>query len=189
MKTKFDKEIQKYLKEEVSKTRIGILCGSFKPATLGHYKLAEKASKENDSVRVVISSQSRECPGGKKITAEMSKQIWELYAKSLPNLIIEVTKESPVKRTYDLIAANNKGKNPGSKIINLYCSKKDVDRFDRVDKFSNKLFECNVRSTPRFNKISGTIIRESIGKQKYGMLKEYFPKQYLDEIIRILKLR
>jgi len=162
---------------------IGILAGSFKPAHLGHYMLAEQASKENDIVMVLISNQPRDM-----ITPKMSKAIWELYAKSLPNLIVEITKVSPVQHTYDLIAEYNKN-NPETKKVRLYCSEKDSERFNRIEKFSNKLAECKVILTPRFEDISATVIRESIGKQDFESLKDVFPKQInINDIVKILKL-
>ncbi len=99
----------KYLVENSIGKSVGIMAGSFKPPTKGHFLVVQEALKklpEIDEFIIFIGSETRD-----NITQEQSHQIWEIYKKYLsPKLTIELSKITPVRDVYDY-AKGNRGIN------------------------------------------------------------------------------
>ena len=86
---------------------IAIVPGAFKPPHRGHLHMVEEYSKRANQVVVMISAplkNNRSISGGQEITAEHSKKIWEMLAKDLDNVDIQISpKASPINAAYDFI--------------------------------------------------------------------------------------
>ena len=101
----FDSEV---LNEQNGK-RVALLPGGFKPPHAGHYALAKYLSKEPDidEVIVIIGKNPRvsELDSNIVVTADQSKNLWDLYTKDSPNIKVRIQKgKTPVSDVYDLIA-------------------------------------------------------------------------------------
>ena len=74
---------------------IAIVPGAFKPPHLGHLSMVKQYASEADEVVVLISSplKASRGVGGKPITAQQSKQIWELLLtdQGLSNVRVEIS--------------------------------------------------------------------------------------------------
>tara|TARA_R100000234_G_C4954731_1_gene159003 strand:+ start:40 stop:828 length:789 start_codon:yes stop_codon:yes gene_type:complete len=87
---------------------LAIVPGAFKPPHLGHVDMVRQYSKMADEVVVLISSplKASRGVGGKPITAQQSKQIWEILLadQGLSNVRVEISpKPSPITATYEYI--------------------------------------------------------------------------------------
>jgi len=112
------------VEEIAEKETIALYPGKFKPPHIGHFEVAKKLLSEADKVRIIISA--KETDG---ITAEQSKNIWELYNKLLDNkLEIVISDISPIKYILDTIE-HNQNKN----FIAVY-GKGEEDRYKRISK-------------------------------------------------------
>lgn len=96
--------ISDLLFEEITRESIALYPGKFKPPHKGHFEVAKQLLEKVDRVEILISG--KEVEG---ITAEQSKEIWELYNTLLGGrLDIKIITESPVTYTLDTIAGNFK---------------------------------------------------------------------------------
>jgi phosphopantetheine adenylyltransferase len=99
--------------------KIGIIGGSMKPVTRGHWALIQRASKENDRVFLYVSTTDRGSNNNEDILIKGSdmKEVWERYLKiNLPvNVELRLIEEkgssnSPIRKIYELLGeANEKG--------------------------------------------------------------------------------
>jgi|TARA_E500000318_G_scaffold92068_1_gene90542 hypothetical protein len=109
--------------------KIALLPGGFKPPHAGHYGLAKLlASEPNiDEVVVIIGKKPRMSQEEPKviITANQSKNLWDLYTKDDPNIKVRIQQgKTPVADVYDLIGDKNEF-SEGDTVI-LGKSDKDV---------------------------------------------------------------
>jgi len=109
---------------------IAIVPGAFKPPHLGHLSMVKQYAGEADEVVVLISSplKASRGVGGKPITAQQSKQIWELLLadQGLSNVRVEISpKPSPVTATYEYVGEEGPLE-PGTKLV-LGASQKGGD--------------------------------------------------------------
>lgn len=109
---------------------IAIVPGAFKPPHLGHLSMVKQYASEADEVVVLISSPikaSRKI-GDKPITAQQSKQIWDMLIKDhgLTNVRVKISKiPSPITATYEEIGEDG-SLEPGTKLV-LGASQKGGD--------------------------------------------------------------
>ena len=98
---------------------IAIVPGAFKPPHRGHLHMIEEYSSRANKVIVMISAplkNNRSISGGQEITAEHSKKIWEILAKDLDNVDIQISpKASPINAAYDFITSGTH--NPSTNFI------------------------------------------------------------------------
>ena len=109
---------------------IAIVPGAFKPPHLGHLSMVKQYASEADEVVVLISSPLKASRGigGKAISAQDSKQIWEMLLadQGLSNVRIEISpKPSPVTATFEYIDEGGPLE-PGTRLI-LGASQKGGD--------------------------------------------------------------
>ena len=109
---------------------LAIVPGAFKPPHLGHLSMVKQYASEADEVVVLISSplKASRGVGGKAISAQDSKKIWELLLadQGLSNVRVEISpKPSPITATYEYID-NDGPLEPGIRLI-LGASKKGGD--------------------------------------------------------------
>jgi len=109
---------------------LAIVPGAFKPPHLGHLSMVKQYASEADEVVVLISSPLKASRGigGKAISAQDSKKIWDMLLadQGLSNVRVEISpKPSPVMATYEYIGDEGPLK-PGTKLV-LGASQKGDD--------------------------------------------------------------
>jgi len=109
---------------------LAIVPGAFKPPHLGHLSMVKQYASEADEVIVLISSplKASRGVGGNPITAQQSKEIWEMLLadQGLSNVRVEVSpKPSPISATYEYVGEEGPLE-PGTRLI-LGASQKGGD--------------------------------------------------------------
>ena len=112
--------------------KVALLPGGFKPPHAGHYRLAKELSSlpDIDEVLVIIGKNPRfsEIEPKITVTAEQSKNLWDLYTKDDENIKVRIQQGStPVADVYDLIA----DKNSFSSGDTVVLGKSDKDEGDK----------------------------------------------------------
>lgn len=140
---------------------IGFFGGGFNPPHIGHYEAAKIAAKVNDDVYIIISQEIREDSG---ITPDIKQNIWNIYKPQLEKfkakIHIILADVSPVRTVYEYVSQLNDSPDASHISVNLYTDIDDVNRYDRMDKYSNNLHSLNIKHTPRIG--SGTTLRADI---------------------------
>ena len=100
--------------EELTRRKIAVIPGKFKPPHKGHLKMVEHYASVADVVVILISPLSRTTESGVEISLSESRQIWEVYLANsevdTANVIIAKSPfNSPVQSSYELVAGNIKG--------------------------------------------------------------------------------
>ena len=116
--------------DHVGGRTLAIVPGAFKPPHLGHLSMVKQYASEADEVVVLISSplKASRGVGGKPITAQQSRQIWEILLadQGLSNVRVEISpKPSPITATYEYIGDDGPLE-PGIRLI-LGASQKGGD--------------------------------------------------------------
>jgi hypothetical protein len=112
--------------------KVALLPGGFKPPHAGHYQLAKELESlsDIDEVIVIIGRNSRFSDVVPKIeiTAEQSKNLWDIYTKKDKNINVRIQEgKTPVADVYDLIA-DKKYFSKGDTVI---LGKSDKDEGDK----------------------------------------------------------
>ena len=168
---------------------VAFVPGSMKPPTAGHLDMIKKYSKTADEVIVIITNPKTEkairyTSAGHAITAEISKEILEIYikAKGLKNVKVVISQEkSPLSDIMRMSIEDLKNVN-----VVIGTSKKgnDANRYKGVDTFVLKknpdLNFIDIPSTAvtPVGDISASFIRDNI-EDKEHVLK-YLPRALSD---------
>jgi len=119
---------------------LAIVPGAFKPPHLGHLSMVKQYASEADEVVVLISSplKASRGVGGKAISAQDSKKIWDMLLadQGLSNVRVEISpKPSPITATYEYID-NDGPLEPGIRLV-LGASQKggDFKRWKSASKY------------------------------------------------------
>ena len=109
---------------------LAIVPGAFKPPHLGHLSMVKQYASEADEVVVLISSplKASRGVGGKAISAQDSKKIWNMLLadQGLSNVRVEISpKPSPIMATYEYVGEEGPLQ-PGTKLV-LGASQKGGD--------------------------------------------------------------
>ena len=160
---------------------VALLPGGFKPPTKGHYNAFKYLLEGAGEGIVFIGKKDRD-----GITAEQSKKIWEVYAKTLGKPVsVEIAQISPVKSVYDYADANT------DKVIKVGAGAKDEDikRYAYFDKNKEKYPLVEVKKIPiQSGGISGTLTRRLIGEDLDEALKYFVPEEVSTEGREMIKL-
>tara|TARA_S200002703_G_scaffold155011_1_gene158616 strand:- start:160 stop:771 length:612 start_codon:yes stop_codon:yes gene_type:complete len=181
----YEKLFNHYLSKlnEQSEDVVSLVPGSFKPPHKGHYAMIEHFSNISSRVIVIISDPQteksvRRTPGGKKITAQESRQILEIYTEGLDNVELVVAPQ-PVKWVYDFTAEDT---TPGQKIL-LGVSGKgdDADRYVRAQKYAPEgvTIQPSVFTAGDLN-VSASTIRKMLDTPTLGEIEQFLPT-HLDQ--------
>jgi cytidyltransferase-like protein len=85
---------------------VAIVPGAFKPPHMGHVDMVEQYAQGADRVIVLISAPTkngRKLPNGKEITADHSRQIWNLFVGANPKVEVYVSSHaSPINAAYEI---------------------------------------------------------------------------------------
>jgi cytidyltransferase-like protein len=100
---------------------LAIVPGAFKPPHLGHLSMVKQYAAEADEVVVLISSPLKASRGigGKAISAQDSKKIWDMLLadQGLSNVRVEISpKPSPITATYEYVGEEGPLE-PGTKLV------------------------------------------------------------------------
>ena len=135
----------------VQNETVAIVPGAFKPPHMGHVNMVEQYAQVANRVIILISAptkNARKLPNGKEITADHSRQIWNLFVGANPKVeVYESSHASPINAAYEISgkagerekAAEKMGMDPigaGDTII-LGASNKGVDakRWTGADRY------------------------------------------------------
>jgi len=92
--------------EPVQGETVAIVPGAFKPPHMGHVDMVEQYTAQADRVIVLISAPTRngrKLPNGKEITADHSRQIWNLFVGTNPKVeVYESSYASPINAAYEI---------------------------------------------------------------------------------------
>ena len=103
--------------ETISRRKIAVIPGKFKPPHRGHLDMVKHYAEIADVVVILISPISKVSDGGLEISRSESKQIWEVYLNSagLDSSKVVIARSpfnSPVQSSYELVAGNIDGFRP-----------------------------------------------------------------------------
>jgi phosphopantetheine adenylyltransferase len=145
---------------------IALYPGGYKPPTKGHYHSFDYILQDANKGVIFIGKSERD-----GITAEQSKQIWEIYAKYMNKPVeVVISDVTPVKSVYDY-ADNNKNINI---IVGAGAKDEDIKRYSYFEKNIEKYPLVRVVKIPiQSEGISGTKTRELIA-QDIDKAIEYF---------------
>lgn len=154
--------------------KIVFIPGSFKPPHYGHFTLVKKLLQDKtiDKIYVIISPKPRE-----DITAEESKQIWNIYSKLFPStskISIMISRlPSPINMVYAIASKLQEG----NEIILIKSSKNIGNtRFKEFKKLEPKI-KVDEWELKVFKNLSSTNMRKTIrDKNKQGFIKFLPPK-------------
>lgn len=160
------------------KGNIGIFPGKFKPPHLGHFMGVKEIAKYKDIEKVMVIISFKEQDG---ITADMSKEIWEIYKKYEPKIEAVISNEvSPINATYEELKTID-----SQKKVFLTLSHKELEsgnyRFKDVKKFAEKYnpgLQVEVLYTLQNDEgIDGTYVRKLIINGDKEMFFATLPKE------------
>lgn len=155
---------------------IGLYPGKFKPPHKGHLNVVKKALNECDEVHIIISNKIHE-----GYSPELSKKLWEIYTKNLPQVKISIAEEStPVTQIYKEI------KDDTNNYLVIY-GKGEEDRYKAINENREKYSNADIINAGNFDDISATQLREAIKNKDHFKIKNLIPKeisvrQFLNEI-------
>lgn len=197
MKNIFEKCYKIILEELESRPTVALVGGAFKPPTIGHFDMVEKYLNKADKVIVIISDpksekSQRKTKSGKTITAEMSKEIWDMIInrynlKDKVEVVIS-PQPSPITAAYDYVDKTLKNAN-----VIFGVSKKgddykrylgaakyfeDRDDITVLDPKENAVDPFELNGQP----VSATTVRQNIDNPK--LVRQYFPRKLTDQDIQ-----
>lgn len=171
---------------------IGILPGSFKPYHAGHDALVRIASSENDVVHLLVSVSDRDGTSG-----DMMSKIWRDYISStLPeNVILQLSAGSPVKKTFDILAASDS--QSSDEMFRIYSDDDDISKYtsEKLNRSAPRLSVAGrielrgVARTETIN-VSGTMMRHFVATNNRAMFIKHLPRPLQSnghEIFNMLK--
>tara|TARA_R110002110_G_scaffold717_5_gene2734 strand:- start:1644 stop:2189 length:546 start_codon:yes stop_codon:yes gene_type:complete len=155
-----------------------LLPGGFKPPTRGHFNALQYMLDNAEDGIVFIGKKERN-----GITAEMSKQIWDIYAKYCKRPITVVIADvSPVRSVYEYVDANI----DKAVIVGAGSKEEDVKRFEYFEKHVDKYPLVHILTIPMQSQgVSGSETRRLIASNIDDAL-EYFIPDELNETDRDL---
>jgi len=154
------------LLEEAGTGTVGLYAGGFKPPHKAHFNNAKFLAKKVDSLIIFIGPKVRE---GVKITAEQSRDIWQIYSKHINTPVkIIISETSPIRDIYTFADENLENY---EKII-TGALPEEVKKFAYFEKNKEKYNNVEILELPRIgsiaSKFSATSIRSSIHFLKEG---------------------
>lgn len=134
---------------------VAILPGGFKPPHKGHFEALKYLINSNNATSAKVFIGGKERDG---FTADISKSIWDIYAKYLPvDTTVDVASVTPVKSVYDYVDQNP----TGGYVVG--AGEEDQGRYAYFAKNQSKYPNTKVVAIPpQFGRISGTTTRQKI---------------------------
>ncbi len=186
---------------QLSKTHmrqtIGLIAGSFKPLTRGHFFLIQRASEECDRVIVFVSTGDRQRSGEVPITWTQMELVWQKFLlKAMPSNVSIKFVSHPIRGVIDILREANQNENNFNTYIiysdpedmaNNYNSRTQVKYFPRLLKNEQVIFKPFERKAGI--NISGTQMRNYLGTGNVKAFIRGLPKSvqgFGNEIFQIL---
>lgn len=158
---------------------IALFPGSFKPPHIGHYNVILELLKMGvESIHIIISAKPRD-----NITAQQSKEIWEIYKQNIKDgnkLNISISPHlSPIQTVYFM------SKKEPNNIILVKSNKNANGRFNKFDSIKSISIKSN-------HNISATDMRQYIRLRNKNNTLKYLPNSLpqkdIKKIFKILGL-
>lgn len=173
---KFDYIVEALIKKfkPTKAETVAILPGGFKPPHRGHFNALNYLLDEADSGIVFIGKGVRD-----GITADQSKQIWEIYKKHLRKPVeIVISEKTPVASTYDYADTH-----PKENII-VGAGPEDEKRFQYFKDNIERYPLVKIINIPAMdNRISGTAVRSSICKKDPKAVECFIPTNNKNDLL------
>ena len=170
------RELIQPILEELSQT-VALYPGKFKPPHRGHFEVAKRLLDKADRVIVLISGSPKD-----NITAQQSKQIWDLYNELLDNrLEFQIVTGSPVKYVLDAVKEN-----PNNKYIAAF-GKGESERFKYIaDKPNVEIVDIGT-----IENLAATNFRKALqtGEDISKFLPQGIDKQQVLDILNVQPLK
>jgi len=151
---------------------------------VGNKVLQGESDKLEDIDKVIIFIGGQERNG---INAELSKNVWEIYKKYLPNIEIVVGDKNPMMEAKNYAKAH-----PSEKFYAVTGIRETDDLVDlrRVTTFKNREnVDGLVITSPHTQTIRATNFRSSILSGNLDRIREFFPEELSsEEILKILNM-
>lgn len=171
---KFDKlfleTIERFSPSSSGKT-YAILPGGFKPPHKGHFNALAYILEEATNGIVFIGKSERD-----GITAEQSKQIWDIYAKYLGKPVeVSIADVSPVKSAYEFVDQHKQD----NVIVGVGPEENpaELKRYDFFRKHADEFPLVKIVNIPAMhNRISGTKTRQLINSGSSDAVDYFVPK-------------
>ncbi len=174
---------------------LGVVPMAGKPVHIGHWKLIELASKENEKVLVYISEKDRIKGGEFPIQGKQMIEVWnEILKKHLPSNVSIKFVDSPVYHIRHLMSdMNNDPEN--SPTITVYSDVEDIKNYNPSE-FNTKYVSLGDINKIKFKgversqtvDISGTKMREFLQNNDKNEFLKYLPSVTLKEKEQIWNL-
>ena len=168
----FDKTVNSILNFLVTENivdGVAILPGGFKPPHKGHFEALKHIINENQASAAIVYIGKPDRDG---ITADQSKQIWDIYANYINVPVTAIISEvTPVKSVYEYADEN--------KNIPLFvgAGEEDMKRYAWFEKNKDDFPLVNlVPIPPQFGRISGTETRKNLSDTNW------IPDQALEKV-------
>jgi len=180
--------------------KVALLPGGFKPPHAGHYKLAKELSSlpDIDEVIVIIGKNPRfsETEPRIKITAEQSKNLWNIYTRNDENIKVRIQEgKTPVADVYDLIADKNYFSSGDTVVLGKSDKDEGDKRYSRAQSWAernNPGVSVEEMVMPMYGgkNMGGTSLRNMIALNQQERLSSKLPNHLNDgekeEIFNIL---
>jgi len=184
---KFDQYVNLILESLEQKRTYAVLPGGFKPPHKGHFEALKHLLVDADEGIVFIGNKER-CG----ITAEQSKDIWEIYAKYLDKTVeVSISQVSPINSTYEFTDTHS----DDSVVVGVGPENdpKELKRYDYFKKNPEKYPNVSIVEIPaKYDRISGTKTRECIMTKSESAINYFVPgvvsAEDRDQIAKILGL-
>jgi cytidyltransferase-like protein len=171
------------------KQTIALYPGKFKPPHKGHLEAVKYALQKADKVIIIISPKSFE-----EYNDEQSKQIWELYEKTLGSdaskVEIKISKDpSPIKTAYEIIEndpVNNYMALYGKGESNRWKSLNNKEKYPNAEPLDlGSIENKNIEGTSEV--ISSTNLRQAIKDGDKDRIKTFLPYGVdIDQFLEII---
>lgn len=181
--------------------RIGLVAGSFKPFTAGHYNLIKKASDECQQAILFVSTGDRKRKGELSLSWAQMKPVWEQYLHPTINKLrnVEIIYVSqPVRAIYELLIAANQDLEDSNAYVlysdptdmqNCYSETVQLRYWSRLVK--NKQVIVKPVDREETAGISGTRMRSALARGDKNVFIHGLPtpvQKYGIDIFRILNI-
>lgn len=145
--------------------KIAIFPGAFKPPHSGHFHDVELLLDKVDKIHIIISNKDRD-----GITAEQSKNIWDLYLTQLPNTVTARIAENPSPIADMLQEIDQESDNE----YYVVFGKNDGDNVKTL--LNKKYPNVHIYDAGNFGGLSSTEFRKAIRERNIEKIKTFLPK-------------
>lgn len=167
---------------------VALYGGGFKPPHKAHFENALKLCKGVDRLIIFIGSKVRD---GVPVTAEQSKEIWNIYRKYLPKPVeLRISNPSPISDIYKIIAEPDFSETKF--VIGQSAEEDDKKKFAWLIKNQQKFPNVHLKELPLIpgssdEKFSASTLRKSVDILKKGTwMPKCLSREDASEVLDIL---